>query len=202
MKTFVGLIIIIISISIVTVQFWYYHFHMVAFGMGLVEGSFSQRVIAFVITSLPFAAFIYLAFKYLIFESNDRDLPAVTRKWSLLAIALAYFGFSIVWFLTSNVFVGTVFYQRRAEAACAKMSVNAISTAAAILDYLSVTENITLPSVAQLIQAGLLYTDLPVTIEAGADGQAIVTVIDDNAKCPNGKKYVYYLNGMKPEWKD
>jgi hypothetical protein len=175
---------------------------MVGFGMGLAEASFSQRAIATFITSLPFAVFIYLAFKYLISESNDRDLPAVTRKWPLLAIALAYFNFSIVWFPTSNVFMNVVFYQRRSEAACAKMKVNAQNTAAAILDYLSDPDNATLPSVTQLIQEGLLFTDLPVTIEAGAERQAIITVIDDNAKCPNGKKYVYYLYGPEPEWKD
>ena len=82
------------------------------------------------------------------------------------------------------------------------MKVNAHNTAAAILDYFSNPENITLPSVAQLIQEEYLSTDLPVTIEAGADGEAIVTVIDDNGKCPNGKKYVYYLNGPEPEWRD
>ena len=204
MRTFVGLIIVIISISIITFQCWFYHFSMIAFGRGLVEASFSERAIATFFTSLPFVVFIYLAFKYLIFESNDTDLPTVTRNWSLLAIVLAYLGFSIVWFPTSNVAIGIFFSsnQKRSETACAKMASEAHNTAAAILDYFSNPENITLPSVAQLIQEEYLSTDLPVTIEAGADGEAIVTVIDDNAKCPNGKKYVFYLNGMEPEWRD
>ena len=202
MKTFVGLIIIIISISIITLQFWYYHFYMVGFGDGIAEAPLSQRAIATLITSLPSAAFIYLAFKYLIFESHLKNLPVVTKKWPLLAIAFAYFNFSIVWFPVSNVIMGIVFYQRMSETSCYTMVTDAQNTAASIYDSYSDSDNTTLPSVTQLIQGVYLSTDLPVTIEAGADGEAIVTVVDDNAKCPNREKYIFYLNGMEPEWKD
>ena len=82
------------------------------------------------------------------------------------------------------------------------MVTDAQNTAASIYDYYADPDNTTLPSFAQLVHEEYLSTEFPVKIEAGSDGEAIVTVVDDNGKCPNGKKYVYYLNGTEPEWKN
>ena len=46
-----------------------------------------------------------------------------------------------------------------------------------------------------------LSTYLSVTIEEDANGDPIITVIDDNAECKKGKKLVYYYNEVAPELK-
>ena len=106
MKTFVGTIIIITSVSIMILEVWYYHSFMIAFGRGLPEATYYQRLIASVITSIPFFIFIYLAFSYLIFESHNEKEPRVKGKWSLPEITGAFLGFAILWPLISGVIIG------------------------------------------------------------------------------------------------
>ena len=79
---------------------------------------------------------------------------------------------------------------------------DAHTTAAAIANYYSNTEHITLPTVDQLMKGEDLSTYFPVSIKADSNGDPFITVIDDNAECIKGKKFVYYYNGMDPEWKD
>ena len=79
---------------------------------------------------------------------------------------------------------------------------DAQSTAAAISSYYSDPEHITLPSVDQLMKEEDLSTFFPLALEEDSNGEPIITVIDDNAECIKGKKFVYYFSGMDPEWKD
>ena len=72
MKIFVGSAIIIISMSIIAFLFYYFHFYMFAWGRGMPEALFYERVIATVLTSTPFIAFIYLAWRNLIC-GNDKE---------------------------------------------------------------------------------------------------------------------------------
>ncbi|MGD9055383.1 MAG: hypothetical protein PVJ41_04195 [Desulfobacterales bacterium] len=204
MRKFTGLFIIIISIAIIAFDCWYTHFYMIAFGRGLPEASFYQRVIATLFTSVPFLVCIYLALQHLIFESK-RDKELLDRsKWSPLLIAGVFIGFSVFWYFISNIAIGAYFMatQRGSEVVCKKMVIDAQSTAAAISSYFSHPEHTTLPSLDQLREEEGLITDFPVTIDKGPDGKPTITVIDENGECPDGKKYVLYYYGIESEWKD
>ena len=199
-----GTIIVIISMVIIAFNFWYYHYHMVVFGRGLLEASPSERMIAFAFTSIPFMAAIYLALRHLIFESHDRKRRWNKKKWTTTEIAaafacLAIFGFPILNFAISFYYTIT---QEGTASACTRMEADAHNTAAAIASYFADPDHINIPNADQLIEAENLSTNYPITIEESADGEPIITVIDDTAKCRKGKKYVFYIEGAAPEWKD
>lgn len=204
MKILLGTIIISISFSIIAFESWYNFHYMVAFGRGLPEALFHQRMIATVVTSIPFIVFIYLAFRYLIFGSNGERLLPVKSKWSLSEIALAFAGISIFWPIFSGFIVGVYFHatQKENEYTCKKMESTAHGTMAAISDYYADPEHLTLPSVDELLKEGYLLTDFPVTIEEDSNEDPVITIIDDTEECIKGKKFIYYTNGMEPEWKD
>ena len=204
MRKFTGLFIIIISISIIAFHFWYTHFYMVAFGRGLPEASFHQRVLATLFTSIPFLVCIYLALQHLIFESKSEQKALANRKWFPLLIAGVFIGFSVFWYFISNIAIGAFFMatQRGSEMVCEKMVMDAQNTAAAIADYLSDPAHTSLPSIDKLKEEELLHTDYPVTMEKDSEGEAIITVIDENSECPNGKIFVLYSYGMESKWID
>jgi len=204
MKKLVGTFILIASLAFIGFDFWYTHFYMVAFGRGLPEALPHQRTLASLFTSIPFIVPIYLAIKYLIFGSNDEKQPPVKRKWSLLVIVCAFLGFAVSWLITSGIILGIYFSatQKGTVIACKEMVVDARNTSAAIESYYADPEHITLPPVDQLIKEEGLITNYSVTIEEDSNGDPIITVIDENAECIKGKKYVYYFNGMNSEWKN
>ena len=204
MKKFVGTIIIIISISIIAFELWYYHVYMVSFGRGMPEASYYQRVIASALTSIPFFAFIYLAFYYLIFESSDEKKSPAKRKWSLAEIVGSFLCFSIFWPAISGVIMGVYLseIQRGAGISCQKMESDAQNTFAAISSYYADPDHINLPTVDQLINEENLVLYYSVTIEGDPEKDIFVTVIDDSGKCPKGKKLVAHFGKGEPEWKD
>jgi len=108
-----------------------------------------------------------------------------------------------MWPWPSGVLI-SVYFQltQKSLVPCSKMETDVLNTAAAISSYYSDSNHIALPSVDQLIEEEYLSTDYPVTIEADANGEPVITVINDKDDCARGKKYVYYFNGMEPEWKD
>ena len=204
MKVFVGTIIVIISMCIIAFDCWYTNFYMVAFGRGLPEATSMQRLISTLFTSVPLLVSIYLALRYLIFERDDRKIALIENNWSLSAIAAAFVCFSVFWYFTSTIAIGAFFTatQRESEMVCEKMETDAYNAAAAIADYFSYPEHITLPTAEQLMIEGGLTTDFSIIIEQDADGESIVKVVDDKDQCPRGKRFVYYFSGKEAEWLD
>ena len=203
MKEVGGFIIVIISIFMITIMFYYNHFHMVSFARGLPEATFDQRMIATLIDGLPFIGFIYIAFRLFIFGSDDEKLPSVKSRWSLSAIFLAFLGFAVSWPIIAGILMGSyVRATHGTEVACNKMIGDAHNTAAALADYYANPDRISVPSAEQLMEEGYLSTNFTVTIEADANGEPVITVINEKEKCPRGQKYIYYMNGMETEWKD
>ena len=204
MKLFVGTIVVIVSMCIIAFDCWYTHFYMVAFGRGLPEATFIQRLISTALTSVPFLVSIYLALRYLILGSDERKIPLIDNNWSLSAIAGAFVCFSVFWYFTSTIAIGAFFTatQRESEMVCKKMEIDAYNSAAATADYFANPEHITLPTAEQLMMEGGLTTDFSIIIEQDADGEPLIKVIDDEDECPRGKKFVYYFSGKEAEWLD
>lgn len=203
MKEIVGAFIITISISIIALVIWLNHFFMVSFGRGLPEALFYQRLIATVIQSAPFIVFIYLVLKSPLFGHNGKNETPVKKKWPSAQIATGFICVCIMWPWPSGVLISLYFQlTQKSLVPCSKMETDVQNTAAAISSYYSHPDNIALPSVDQLIEEEDLSTNYPVTIEVDANGEPVITVIDDKAECARGKKFVYYFNGMEPEWKD
>jgi len=204
MQIFVGTLITTISILIIGFLIWYNHFYMIAFGRGLPEALFYQRMIATLIPSAPFIVFIYLVFKHPIFGNNDEKETPVKKKWSLALIAIGFVCVCILWPWPSGALINVYFYETQAGAmmACSTMESDAHSTFAAISSYYSYPDNIELPSVEQLIEEEGLHIYYSVTIQGDPEKDIFVTVIDDSAKCPKGKKLVAHLGEGEPEWKD
>ena len=205
MKVFAGIIIIIASISVIAFAHWNYFVHMVAFGRGLPEATFYQRAIASALTSIPFVISIYLALRYLIFGGNGKKKPLLGGKWSYLQIAIAFVCVSLYWPSISGVLFGVYFEftQKRPETACRKMETDAYSTMAALADYYTDPHHMALPSVEQLIEKNGLSLYYSVTMEGDPEEDILITVIDDSAECPKGKKLTaQFGGGGEMEWKD
>ena len=204
MQIFVGTLITTISILIIGFLIWYNHFYMIAFGRGLPEALFYQRMIATVIPSAPFIVFIYLVFKHPIFGNNDEKETPIKKKWSLARIAIGFVCVCILWPWPSGVLINLYFYttQKGAIVVCNKMESDAQNTLAAISSHYSNPDNIALPSLDRLIEEEGLSLYYSVTIEGDPEKDLFVTVIDDSAKCPKGKKLVTSMGGGEPEWKD
>ena len=105
MQIFVGTLITTISILIIGLLIWYNHFYMFAFGRGLPETLFYQRMIATLIPSAPFIVFIYLVFKHPIFGNNDEKETPIKKKWSLARIAMGFVCVCILWPWPSGVLI-------------------------------------------------------------------------------------------------
>ena len=205
MKVFAGIIIIITSISVIVFEHWYYFVHMVAFGRGLPEATFFQRAIASALTSIPFVISIYLALRFLIFGGSGKKKPLLGSKWSYLQIALAFVCVSLYWPSISGVLFGIYFEftQRRSVTACTEMKADAYNTMMALADYYSDPHHMALPSVEQLTEKHGLSLYYSVTMEGDPEEDILITVIDDSAKCPKGKKLTASFAGEKEmEWKD
>ena len=145
---------------------------------------------------------IYLALRHLIFESHEKKRHRNKKKWNTAQIATAFACLAIFWFPISNF--GICFYYTYTQAgtasACDRMESDAHNTLAALSSYFSYPDHTALPTVDQLIETESLMTNCPVTIEEGADGDPIIAVTDDTAKCRKGNKYVYYVDGSASEW--
>ena len=204
MRAFGGIIIVFISIFMIGINFWYYHYHMIAFGRGLLEALPHERLIATVFTSIPFILTIYLSLRHFIFENDYEKRQLAKKKWTMLEITGVVVCLAIFWFPVSHVAIGMYYIltQEGSATACNRMESDAQITAAAISDYYAWPDNIALPTVDQLKRDENLSTLFPVSIEEGADGEPVITVIDDNNECRKGNKFVFYFNGMKSEWKD
>jgi hypothetical protein len=203
MKEIIGAFIITISIAIIALIIWLNHFFMVSFGRGLPEALFYQRLIATIIQSAPFIVCIYLALRSPIFGHSDKKETPVKKKWSPAQIAIGFVCVCIMWPWPSGVLI-SVYFQltQKSLVPCSKMETDVQNTAAAISSYYSDPNHIALPSVDQLIEEEYLSTNYPLTIEADANGEPVIIVINDKDDCARGKKLVYYFNGMEPEWKD
>ena len=204
MRLFLGTLITIISMLIIAYNFWYYHHQMMAFGRGLLEALPSERLIAFACTSIPFMAAIVLSMRHLIFESSDKKRRSVKKQWGTPEIATAFACLAIFWFFVSH-FAISFYYtitQEGTASACARMETDAQNTAAAIASYFAFPDHINLPTADQLIEAENLSTNCPITIEESANGEPVITVIDNTGKCRKGKKYVFHMGGAAAEWKD
>ena len=189
---------------VIVFEFWYNHYYMVSFGRGLPEALLHHRMLATLITGIPFIGFIYIAFRLFIFGSDDEKLPSVKSKWSLSSIFLGFIGFAVSWPIIAGILMGVyVGATQGTEAACNKMINDANMTAAAVADYYANPDHITVPTAEQLREDGYLSTNFTVTIEPDANGEEpVITVINEKEKCPRGQKLVYYMNGIEPEWKD
>jgi hypothetical protein len=171
----------------------------------LPEATFYQRAIASALTSIPFVISIYLALRYLIFGDNGKKKPLLGSKWSYLQIALAFVCVSLYWPSISGVLFGIYFEftQKKSETACREMETDAYSTMMALADYYSDPHHITLPSVEQLIEKNGLSLYYSVTMEGDPEEDILITVIDDSAECPKGKKLTaLFGGGGEIEWKD
>ncbi len=202
MRLFLGTIIVIISMLITAFNFWYFHYHMVVFGRGLLEALPSERMVAFTFTSFPFLAAIYLSMRHLIFESSGQKRRWIKKKWTTAGIAAAFGCLAIFWFPLSN-FTICLYYtitQEGTANACDRMESDAHNTVAAISSYFADPDHMALPTVDQLIEQEDLSLNCRVELEENANGEPIITVIDDTAKCRKGMKYVYHFDGSASEW--
>ena len=203
MKLLVGTVIIIISLSITALIIWYNHFYMVAFGRGLPEALFYQRLITTIVQSAPFFLFIYLVLNFPNSKNINAKSKQIGKKWSPGKIAIAFVCVCIMWPLPAGYLMGVYFYmtQKGSAMACIKMESDAHNTLAAVSSYHSNPDHINLPTFDQLVEKEGLETAFPVILEGDPTGEIIATVIDYNDECPKGKKYVASNLGID-EWQD
>ena len=178
---------------------------MISFGSESPEALFFQRMIATVIPSAPFIVFIYLVFTSTIFRKNDEKEIPVKKNWSLAQIASAFACVCLFFFLSSGILIDLYFLETHGQsmAACSRMETDAKSTIAALVDYYSDPDHMALPSVEQIIEETGLSLYNSVTIEGDPQKVIVVTVTDDSAKCPKGKKMAALFGGEgEMEWKD
>ena len=203
MQIIVGTLITTISILIIGLLIWHNHFYMIRFGRGLPEALIHHRFIATVIQSAPFIVFIYQVFRNPIFKNNRKKETPVRKKWSLAQITIAFVCVCILWPWPSAVLISGYFYLTQGSmAACSKMKNDFQNTEAAISSFYSVPDNLTPPSVEQLIEEEGLSLNYSVTIRGDLEKDIVITVINDSDKCPKGQKLVGLLGGGKLEWKE
>ena len=203
MNLLVGTLIIIISLCITALIIWYNHFYMIAFGRGLPEALFHQRLITTIIQSAPLIFFIYLALIFPNSKSSHAKSKQIEKTWSPGKIAIAFVCVCIMWPLPAGFLMGVYFdmTQRGSVMTCQRMESDAHNTLAAVSSYFSNPDHSNLPSFDQLAEKEGLETTFPVKLEGDPTEEIIATVIDHNDECPKGKKYVASNLGID-EWQD